>query len=165
MMFSILRKSFSGEKPDDIKEEEPPCTPDQKSAKRSRSEDQCSTGSTDSSTKKLKKKKFSKQNAMSKSDEKNEPDDSICLTDSEGFDGNATSSKPSLPVETPDWGIKLLEIMRNEFRSVANCPTVQCGEKEELKQIEQKLTKVQDRNKKIQERESSSQRKGLGLRI
>ena len=121
-MFSILRKSFSGEKPDDIKEEEPPCTPDQKSAKRSRSEDQCSTGSTDSSTKKLKKKKkkFSKQNAMSTSDEKNEPDDSICLTDSEGFDGNARSSKPSLPVETPDWGIKLLEIMRNEFRSVAN---------------------------------------------
>ena len=59
-----------------------------------------------------------------------------------------------LPAGTPEWGIKLLEIIQNEFRSVNSSISVaeENGKKNthSIKKIERRLATIEDRNKTLE---------------
>ena len=71
------------------------------------------------------------------------------------LDNKSTNGElPKLPAETPEWGIKLLEIMQGEFRAVANAMgQVEADNKNtkiNVQRIEKKLTQVEKHNKNLE---------------
>ena len=87
--------------------------------------------------------------------ENTELDSEIIQHDGDGeIDTKSNSARPSLPAETPDWRIKLLEIMQLEFKNVTeSIKTVDSGRLHNtwsIKKVEKRLAKVELKNKTLE---------------
>ena len=183
-MFNILCKlSGKSHENHDVAEDSPPIevnhsaalpqrSAERKKAKQHRS--RASSGDGDAvPDKEQKRKKFVKQKQADISStnpvkEEGKLIDSEDESTSNDCDTSTVESSVKLPPETPDWGIKLLEIIQNEFRNVSK--SISAVEKDSqknsktIKDMEKKLAKVELRNKSLEDENVNLKEKLLDLR-
>ena len=163
IMLSLLRKSLSGESQDsklnknqeadteDSSSETEQSQPEVRKSKRSRSGD---TSNQQTSTKK--KKKLAKDKRVSD-----------CSPEHMSSAPEEDTNLPKLQNETSDWGIKLLEIIQGEFKSVKESigSVESTGKKnsKDLRSVEKKLSRVENRNKALELENSQLKEKLLDL--
>ena len=140
-MLSLLWKSLSGESTEGI-DTNTASSSTQKAGKRNHSGD--SHGNVDQPSNSQKKKKFIKDEHIDEDEE---------FSDGDHVDATSHQTPlkaPSLPAETPNWGIKLLEIIQGQFKSV--CKQISSVEtktnktSKDIKQMEKRLAWVEDQN-------------------
>ena len=74
-------------------------------------------------------------------------------SDVQSSDAKSDTETMSLPPEMPEWGIKLLEIIQKEFRSmnvsISNVEETAGNNSRNMKRMERKLAKVEECNKSL----------------
>ena len=124
---------------------------DGKKSKRSQSKDQASPENSMGSRHQKKKKKLVRSNAENSIEQVQSNDESEDEVEVK-VDAKDTAK---LPDGTPEWGIKMLEIIQSEFRQFTDhIGTVEIQSNNntaELKTVQKKLEKVKERNKFLQD--------------
>ena len=119
-MFSILHKSFSGESRSQEELDPSDQTELSKKSKHNRSGD--ASASDDHKNNNHKRKRMNRKRAVDGDEDlEQQSPKGIPLNDVNARTPKTPSSVPvvpTLPAKTPDWGIKLLEIIQGEFRKV-----------------------------------------------
>ena len=176
-MFNYLRKSLSGEKEEAgeaVAAASDSACPDVKNPKRNRSGD---VGSPDSQSAKQKRKRYSRSrktaSTPAKKESQEEKEDGEVSSSDEDMDQSHTSSgstdhsrspvqtttkfteplSMSPPEGTPEWGVKLFELIQAEFRvftsTVSHTENMATQNSTDLRRLETKLANVECQNKNL----------------
>ena len=154
-MFSIIRK-LSGESQEEQRSESVSSDANEsKKNKHYHSGDMTySEGSNDTSQK---KSKLSRSNAQVSEDNNARP----------STEETELTKSPQLPEGTPDWGIKLVEIIQGEFRAVTNhvksLELQSERNKNDIQGVERKLVRVEEENKMLHQENNDLKERLLDL--
>ena len=174
-MFSILRKSLSGSSQEVCEDAQDPAYPDALSysdeSNDSTAKSSAKKGQQDSKTPKRnrsgggdgtdgkvqsssKKKKLAREQPISESEDDDDDEQITCHDDVPNKTKNPSSRKPealpNLPSDTPDWGLRLLEIMQSVANTVTKVQSDSKGISKSVKDIECKLSKVEEKNRSLE---------------